>query len=69
MGVSMGEQRQEKEKNQALMSASVGWGFDPCPPLCLLFYHPCPHSGEFWWQLGLSGVEPRGVCVYHSHVS
>ena len=34
------------------MSASGGWGFHPCHPPCLLFYHPCPHSGEFWWPFG-----------------
>ena len=37
------------------MSASGGWGFHPCHPPCLLLYHPCPHSGEFRWLLGLSG--------------
>ena len=38
------------------MSASGGSGFHLCPPPCLLLYHPCPHSGEFWWVFGLSGV-------------
>ena len=42
------------------MSASGAWGFHPCHPPCLLLYHACPQSGEFWW---LSGVQPPAVCV------
>ena len=38
------------------MSASGGWGFHLCQPPCLLLYHPCPHSGEFWWVFGPTGV-------------
>ena len=38
------------------MSASGGQGFHLCHPPCHLLYHLYPHSGEFWWVFGSSGV-------------